>query len=191
MASLLESGNHMDNQIIPSLDQKKFRDKWFHQRDDLTGEHRWGDAGQIICALLFFGVWITDSFFLMYTTQLNEVVSPLVRKPIGFLLLCVASYFAWSGLMIVFGEVREKPSVIRKGVFGLVRHPIYLSEVFLYLGLFMLNMSLTAGVVWIGASVFLYYLSRYEERLLLDRFGKDYESYMRDVGMWIPRIRRK
>jgi len=127
----------------------------------------------------------------MYTTQLNEVVSPLVRKPIGFLLLCVASYFAWSGLMIVFGEVREKPSVIRKGVFGLVRHPIYLSEVFLYLGLFMLNMSLTAGVVWIGASVFLYYLSRYEERLLLDRFGKDYESYMRDVGMWIPRIRRK
>jgi protein-S-isoprenylcysteine O-methyltransferase Ste14 len=181
----------MDKQIIPPLDQKNVRDKWFHRRDDLTGEHGWGDAGQILFALLFFGVWITDSFFLRYTTHLNEVVSPLVRKPIGLMVLCIAAYLAWSGMMTVFGEVRETPSVIRKGIFGLVRHPIYLSEVLLYLGLFMLNMSLAAGGVWIGASTFLYYLSRYEERLLLNRFGKDYESYMRDVGMWIPRVRRK
>lgn len=181
----------MDNQLIPSENQKRFWDKWFHHRDDLTGEHAWGDAGQIICALLFFGVWITDSFFLRYTTQLNDVVPPLVRSPIGLLALCVAAYFAWSGLMTVFGEAREKPTVIRKGVFGLVRHPIYLSEVLLYFGLFMINMSLAACAVWIGASVFLYYLSRYEEKLLLDRFGKDYESYISDVGMWIPRVQRK
>jgi len=176
---------------MPSKVQKKLRDLWLHHRDDLTGEHPWGDAWQAICALLFFGVWITDSFFLRCTTQLNVVVSPWVRKPIGFLVLCVAAYLAWAGLRIVFGEVRESPSVIRKGVFGLVRHPIYLSEVLLYLGFFMLNMSLAAGVAWIGASVYLYYLSRYEERLLLDRFGKDYESYIQAVGMWIPRIRRK
>lgn len=181
----------MDNQIIPSENQKNLWDKWFHHRDDLTGEHKFGDAGQIICALIFFGVWITDSFFLRYTTQLNELVSPLVRIPIGLLVLFVAACLAWSGLMIAFGEVRENPSVIRKGVFGLVRHPIYLSEVLLYFGFFMINMSLAAGFVWIGASVFLYYLSRYEERLLLDRFGKDYEAYMRDVGMWIPRVKRK
>ena len=171
--------------------QKGIREKLFHHRDDLTGEHTWGDAGQIIFALLFFGVWIADSFFLRYTIQLNEVVSPVVRKPIGYVILCVSAYLAWSGLRIAFGEVRKKPSVIRKGVFGVVRHPIYLSEVLLYLGLFLLNMSLTAGVVWIGASGFLYYLSRYEERLLLERFGEDYESYMHDVGMWIPLVWRK
>ncbi len=170
---------------------KTVREKWLDQRNDLIGEHAWGDTGQILIALLFFGVWIADSYFLRYTTQLNEVVPSLLRKPIGFVVLCVSAYCAWSGLRIVFGEVREKPSVIRKGVFGVVRHPIYLSEVLLYLGLFMLTMSLTAGVVWIGASGFLYYLSRHEERLLLERFGEEYESYMRDVGMWIPRVRRK
>jgi protein-S-isoprenylcysteine O-methyltransferase Ste14 len=43
-----------------------------------------------------------------------------------------------------------------------------------------------------GQIVFaLTYLSRYEERLLLKRFGDDYSSYMRDVGMWVPRLRRK
>ena len=170
---------------------KTVREKWIEHRHELTGEHAVGDAGQITFALLFFGVWVSDSFFLEYTTQLNEIVPSLVRKPIGVVLLCLAAYCAWSGLSIVFGEVPETPSVIRKGVFGVVRHPIYLSEVLLYLGLFMMNMSLAAFVVWLAASGFLYYLSRYEEKLLLERFGEDYGSYIHDVGMWIPRLRRK
>ena len=182
-------GDQSSRRRKPLNTPKSTREKWLNQRDDLTGEHARGDTGQTLFALLFFGVWIADSFFLRYTTQPNELVPSLVRKPIGFVALCVSAYCAWSGLRIVFGEVREKPSVIRKGVFGVVRHPIYLSEVLLYLGLFMLTLSLAAGVVWIGASGFLYYLSRHEERLLLERFGEGYESYMRDVGMWIPRVR--
>ena len=167
------------------------RERWFEHRDDLTGEHSYGDAGQLVFALLFFVVWAGDSFFLKYTTLLNGMVPPLVRKPIGIAILCLAAYCAWSGLRIVFAEVRKTPSVIRKGVFGIVRHPIYLSEVLLYLGLSIIHMSLAAGAVWIGATAFLYYLSRYEERLLLNRFGDDYEAYMREVGMWVPRPRRK
>ena len=166
-------------------------EKWFEHRDDLTGEHVKGDRGQGIFAVLFFGVWIADSFFLKYTTQLNGIVPSLVRKPVGIALLCLAAYCAWSGLRIVFGEVRKSPSVIRKGIFGIVRHPIYLSEVMLYLGLFLINMSLAAALVWIAATWFLYYLSRYEEGLLLKRFGDEYRSYMRDVGMWFPRLRAK
>jgi hypothetical protein len=42
---------------------KTTRENWFEQRDDLTGEHPFGDAGQIIFALLFLGIWIADSFF--------------------------------------------------------------------------------------------------------------------------------
>jgi protein-S-isoprenylcysteine O-methyltransferase Ste14 len=187
----LNKGNHLDNQKGPFESKKSVREKWLHHRDDLTGEHAWGDAGQVIFALLFFGVWIIDSFFLRYSTQLNEFVPALIRKPIGYAILCISAYLAWSGLSIAFGEVRKEPSVIRKGVFGFVRHPIYLSEVLLYLGLFLLNMSFAAGLIWIGASGFLYYLSRYEERLLLERFGEDYELYMRDVGMWLPRLGRK
>lgn len=35
----------MDNRIIPSKNQENFWDEWFHHRDDLTGEHGYGDAG--------------------------------------------------------------------------------------------------------------------------------------------------
>jgi hypothetical protein len=80
---------------------KTIKEKWFEQRSDLTGEHFAGDAGQIILALIFFGVWITDSFFLKYTTWLNDIVPAPVRKPIAMVLLCVSAYCAWSGLSIV------------------------------------------------------------------------------------------
>ena len=136
------------------IQPKTNREKWFEQRDDLSGEYPFGDAGQIIFALLFLGIWIADSFFLKYTIQLNDIVPALVRKPFGIVLLCLSAYCAWSGLRIVFGEVRQSPSVIRKGVFGVVRHPIYLSEVLLYLGLFLLNMSLAAAAILLGRLLF-------------------------------------
>jgi protein-S-isoprenylcysteine O-methyltransferase Ste14 len=160
-------------------------------REDLAGEHRMGDTGQLVLVILFSVIWIADSFFLEYTTFLNQYVSQWIRIPAAVLLLGFSGYMARSGLSIVFGEVREDPGVIRKGVFGRVRHPVYLSEILLYLGLLILSMSLLAALVWITAIIFLHYISRYEERLLLARFGKDYEQYMRDVPMWIPRIRRK
>jgi protein-S-isoprenylcysteine O-methyltransferase Ste14 len=49
---------------------------------------------------------------------------------------------------------------------------------------------LAAVVVSLSAAWFLHYLSRHEERLLLDRFGDDYRAYIREVGMWIPRLRK-
>jgi protein-S-isoprenylcysteine O-methyltransferase Ste14 len=48
--------------------------------------------------------------------------------------------------------------------------------------------SLAAALVWIIAIVFLHYISRYEEKLLLARFGDDYKQYMKDVPMYFPRL---
>jgi protein-S-isoprenylcysteine O-methyltransferase Ste14 len=87
---------------------------------------------------------------------------------------------------IVFGEKREEPGVIRKSVFSVVRHPIYLSEMLLYLGLLMISLSLAATFILFIAILFMHYISKHEERLLLERFGDDYKQYIRDVPMWIP-----
>jgi len=158
-------------------------------RDDLVGEHPLGDAGQLILAILFFVVWIGDSL-LGYTTFLNGVVPLFLRIPVGALLLVLAGYLAQVSMRIVFGETRETPHVIRKSVFGIVRHPMYLSEVLLYLGLVLVSFSLAAGGVLVIAAAFLHYISRQEERRLVARFGDAYRQYVRDVPMWIPRIRR-
>lgn len=170
---------------------KSRHEKRWGERDDLTGEHGMGDAGQLFFAILFFGVCIADSFFLNYTTQLNQFVSDWIQNAFGIAILIISGYCAFNGLRIVFHEVRDTPSVIRKGVFGVVRHPIYLSEVLLYLGMFLLSMSLASLAVMLAATVFLYFLCRHEETLLLKRFGKDYEEYMQEVGMWLPRLKKR
>jgi len=161
------------------------------QRDDLTGEHTVGDAGQIILSCLFFATWMLDTFFLKHTTFLNHYVPLGVRIPFGVVLLILSCILARKGLSIVFSEKRETPCVIRKSVFNIVRHPIYLSEILLYLGFIMLNISLAAIFVWVIAILFLHYISLYEERLLLARFGEEYERYIQEVPMWIPRLRKR
>ena len=160
-------------------------------RDDLSGEHLISDAGQAFFACLFAAVWILDTFFLKYTTFFNSYVSLGLRLPFGVALLAVSGYLARKGLSIVFGEERDNPIVIRKSVFSVVRHPIYLSEILLYCGLLILSLSIASFVVLLMAMVFLHYISRYEERLLLARFGQEYRKYMQEVPMWIPRLRKR
>jgi len=160
-------------------------------REDLTGEHRLGDAGQIVLACVFGAVWVADTFFLNHTTFLNAYSPLAVRIVAGAGVLLLSAYLARTSLQIVFDEVREKPEVIRQSVFGVVRHPIYLSEILFYFGILVLSTSLAAAVVWLVAIGFLHYISRCEERLLLERFGDEYKRYMHEVPMFIPRLVRK
>jgi len=159
-------------------------------RDNLTGEHRTGDIGQLILFCLFMALWISD-MLLKYSSFLNEYIPVGVRLLFGILLLILSGYMAVTGLSIVFGKQAQSQGVIKKGVFSFVRHPIYLSEIILYLGLLVLNISLAAAFIWIIAIFFLHYMSRYEEKLLLVKFGKEYEHYMKEVPMWFPRLYRK
>lgn len=161
-----------------------------HQgREDLAGEHVWSDVGQLILLVVFLSVWISDTFFLQYS-YIPDILET-IRTPLGIIVLVISGYLAWSSLRIVFGEVRDTPEVIRKGMFARVRHPIYLGAILLYLGLLLLRISLAATGVWLVIIVFYHSIARYEERLLFKKFGQDYVDYIRDVPMWIPRIRPK
>ena len=167
---------------------KKEKTKRHHDRPDLVGEHSFGDLGQIILLLIFLAVWVTDSFFLKYSTFIAGNVSPYVRIIIAAAILFCSGFLAMGGLKIIFGEVREKPMVVRKGVFGRVRHPIYSGSILLYLGLIVLTLSIISAIIWVFIVVFYYYISKYEEKILLKEFGSEYEEYMNEVPMLIPRI---
>jgi protein-S-isoprenylcysteine O-methyltransferase Ste14 len=173
------------------MPREEMHKKTHKHREDLTGEHPIGDAGQILLACLFAATWTADTFFFKYTTLLNGYFPLGARIPLAALLLILSGYLARKGLGLVFSEKIESPAVIRKGVFGAVRHPIYLSEILFYLGLLMLSLSLAAVAVWIVTIAFLHTISKYEEKLLLARFGKEYEKYMREVPMWLPRLRKR
>jgi protein-S-isoprenylcysteine O-methyltransferase Ste14 len=162
------------------------RHERFKHRDDLTGEHRWGDIGQLILLVLFLIVWIGDSFFLHYSTVLSDIIPLYVFLPLSAVVLTVSLVLASLGMKTVFGEERETPQVITGGVFACVRHPIYLAAVLLYCGLFLSTLSLLSLIPLCAAVIFYYKISRYEERLLLQRFGAAYREYSERVPMLLP-----
>ncbi len=155
-------------------------------RPDLAGEYKSGDAGQLILAVIFLIIWILDSFVFHYSTFLNENIKWYILVIPGIIILTIAGYLARKGLNIVFGEIRETPQVITKSVFSVVRHPIYLGSILTYLGLIIMTLSLFSVIIWIVAIIFYYYISRHEEKLLLAKFGKEYEDYMKKVPMLFP-----
>lgn len=161
------------------------------ERKDLAGEHTFSDIGQLLFLLIFLTVWIVDSFVVSYSTFISNYIPLYAKIPLSVILLVSAGYLARTGLKTVFGEIREEPSVIRKGVFGIVRHPIYLGAILFYSGLLVLTLSIIAVGIWILIIAFYYFISKHEEKLLLEKFGKNYEEYKKEVPMLIPRIRRK
>jgi protein-S-isoprenylcysteine O-methyltransferase Ste14 len=160
-------------------------------RNDLAGEYRFGDAGQMILAIFFLVTWITDSFFFHYSTFVNQYIPLSISIPLGIVFFLLSGYLSLTGLSIVFGKRRQQPSIIRNSVFGIIRHPIYLGEILLYLGFLMLSTSLAAIAIWIVTIGFLYYISRFEEELLLARFGEEYQHYKNEIPMWMPRLHKK
>ncbi|MBT3362518.1 MAG: isoprenylcysteine carboxylmethyltransferase family protein [Chloroflexi bacterium] len=160
-------------------------------KDWLTGEHSKGDMGQLILACLFAAIWIADTFFLRYTTFLNQYIPLAIRIPCGIMVIAAALYLGKVALTTVFAEENKDVGVIDKGIFGVVRHPVYLSEIIIYTGLLIISMSLAAAAVWVITIGFLHWISKYEEKLLLTRFGQDYEKHIQKVPMWFPRLFKK
>ncbi len=155
-------------------------------REDLTGEHKLGDAVQLILIVVFLAVWILDSFVFGFSTSLTAVVPWYIRMPAGVLVLVLASYLVRSGLKTVFGEPQESPHVITGGVFSLVRHPIYLGAILFYAGMICMTLSLASAGLLVIIIAFYRFISRYEELLLTERFGDEYREYQKKVPMLFP-----
>ncbi len=155
-------------------------------REDLTGEHKAGDAGQLVFLIIFLALWIADSFIFHWTDFLTDRLAWYYFTAPAIAILLIAGYLAWRGMRIVFGEIRETPNVITKGVFSVVRHPIYLGSILTYLGLILMTLSLLSVALWVIIIIFYWFISRHEEKLLTERFGDEYLQYMMKVPMLFP-----
>lgn len=154
-------------------------------REDLAGEHPFGDAGQVVAFIVFLVIWAADSFFIKITTPLAQSIPIHLRLILAVPLFLFSGYVAYSGHKVVFREIREKPRVIRNGVFSFSRHPIYLSVLLLYTALFFTTLSmLSLGFLGV-AFVFYNFIAAYEERLLEEKFGQEYREYKGKTRRWL------
>ncbi len=167
----------------------KLERRGHREHTHLTGEYKYGDIGQIVLFILFAVVWISDTFVFRFSDAIDDRVPFYISLPVGGAILILGLILANKSHKVVFGDNPDKAHVIDGGVFGMVRHPLYLSALLLYLGVIALHLSLAAIGVFVIACGFYYFIAKYEEKLLVERFGDAYRDYMKRVPMWIPGIK--
>ncbi len=91
----------------------------------------------------------------------------------------------------ISGRTAEVPggeAFISKGVYSVVRHPLYLAGimVFTFSPFFTINRIIVSAV----ADIYFLWGARIEDKRMLDQFGEQYRNYMRSVPAIVPRCGR-
>jgi protein-S-isoprenylcysteine O-methyltransferase Ste14 len=117
----------------------------------------------------------------------NFQIFGIVLSIMGYVL------FVWSvmvrGRYAVSWEMHENHKLVTSGPYRYVRHPSYLGYFFMFIGLFFLWPSIITLLPFIAIPG--YFLVTFdEEKLLVDRFGQDYEEYIKKTGRFIPKFQK-
>lgn len=86
-------------------------------------------------------------------------------------------------------EIREKQQLVTRGIYGRVRHPMYLALLLYGLGQALVLPNWVAGPAY-GVAFTLLVCSRLdrEERMLKEAFGADYEAYRARTKRLLPGV---
>ena len=128
--------------------------------------------------------WVVAQFLLMAVILALGVFPPIwpewVRIAGFLLLLCGLGFAIWAGrtlgsALTPYPLPSEEATLVERGPYGLVRHPIYVAGVLVFLGYGLLSsMPATAAVPLLA--VLWHFKARVEERHLSERFP-GYDGY--------------
>lgn len=131
----------------------------------------------------------------MLLLHLTAPLAIVVRAPfsyIGAVVIAIgATMIGWSRRAFQAAGTRTTPftesaALIRHGLYGWTRNPMYLGAVLLVSGVALLLGSVTPLLIAVAFFVVLQEgFVRHEERLLDRRFGEEYRSYRRSVRRWL------
>jgi protein-S-isoprenylcysteine O-methyltransferase Ste14 len=109
-------------------------------------------------------------------------------------LLIVSLYVVITGYLLL--KRKGKPDsnfentslLVKSGIYGYIRHPLYLSVFLLGTGVMLKNpgsLQLLLGAINLIA---VYFTARIEENEMIAKFGDAYREYMKETKMFIPFI---
>ncbi len=107
---------------------------------------------------------------------------------IGGSFMCAGRYFLGKGGVLII-TIEEDHKLVTNGPYSLVRHPIYSGIIFLFLG-YTLSFCSIIGTVIITSFFIFWFRKRIEleERMLIQKYGYEYLSYMNKTSRLIPFI---
>ncbi len=113
---------------------------------------------------------------------------------IALLLLVLSAWVGIAGYVTLYrkgkaeGDFENTTVLVKSGVYGMIRHPLYLSLFLIGTSIMMIKLSLPsiiAGLVNLTAIGITAYV---EEKEMVEKFGQQYLDYMKETKMFIPFI---
>ena len=170
------------------LDRQRRREKMSEQR--VTTQEK------ILLGLLSLGGFIVPLIYaITHWLDFADYTLPAWAGWLGVLLTAGALFIFWrahADLGLNWSpslEIREKHELITRGIYGIIRHPMYASQWLLVIAQPLLLQNWIAG--FLNFLVFIpFYLLRVkaEEQLMLDSFGAQYQDYMKRTGGVLPKL---
>jgi len=107
---------------------------------------------------------------------------------IGLILQGVAEAALGKYYLPSIGTV-EGQRIVKDGIYKYIRHPGYLGEIIIFFGLGFVTYSLL-GILGAFIVSLMVYVGEVipEEKYMLEKFGKEYEEYMKETFRFIPYI---
>ena len=144
------------------------------------------------------GIWVVAQMLAMLAVLVLAPLSaaedsPVPHRSIGFGLLGLSAAIAIAGTLTLGRNLSPHPkphartTLVRHGIYGWVRHPLYLSLLLAAFGWALLWQSLAALVAALVLAFVLDAKSRVEERWLRKQFPA-YDDYAREVRRFVPGI---
>ena len=135
-------------------------------------------------------VWITTSLFAVAEYTLHPVPYGvgLAMMVLG-LWLFYRSHTDLGTNWSVTLQTREEHSLVTTGIYSRIRHPMYSAMFALGVAQALFLPNWIVGPAYLVSFGLLYvFRVRIEERMMLDRFGTEYEEYVQRTGRLIPQL---
>lgn len=145
--------------------------------------------------------WIGQPFLLknygegILFSFINELYQPSGIIP--GVLIAVFGYAGTLWCYAVLGDSwrmginrKEKVILIRYGPYQFVRHPIYLFQIMILIGMFFLLPTLFSFIILLIHIACVIIKALDEEAYLISIYGSEYRGYMSNAGMLLPKVNR-
>lgn len=151
----------------------------------------------------------TVLLIVLFTAMLFVPIVYVATNRLDFANYALPTWTQWLGVAVMIGavfvfwrahadlglnwsptlEIREKHELITRGIYSIIRHPMYASQWLWVLAQPLLLPNWVAGGLDLVVFIFFYFLRvKAEEKLMLEQFGDQYRSYMQKVGAVFPKL---
>jgi len=165
------------------------------RRQEKMSERRFTDQEKTLLSLLLIGGLVVPIIYAA-TDWLDfaDYTLPAWVGWLGALLIAGAVFVFWRAHADLGPnwsptlEIREKHELITRGIYGVIRHPMYASQWLLAIATPLLLQNWIAGFLNLLVFIPFYFLRvKAEEQLMIERFGDQYRAYMQSVGAVFPK----